>query len=130
MVQLHAGDYCLALKFIRLALQTYADHGTRDGARLAGYQHALALIQEANGDSKGAALSFQISLATLARANLVGSIQRIGILHDYAILLRAMGRASEARKIEVRAERESRQFMKDNPFKYSVDLSALLSKQQ
>jgi tetratricopeptide (TPR) repeat protein len=56
MIQLHEGNYALALKFIRLALHTYADHGTKDGARLAGYQHGLALIQEGNGDSKGAAL--------------------------------------------------------------------------
>lgn len=91
MIRLHEGDYGSALKFIRLALQTYAEHNIRDGVRLAGYQHALALIKEANGDSQGAAQTFQISLAALRRADLTESIEAIEILKDYAILLRSIG---------------------------------------
>lgn len=70
---------------------------------------------EANGDSRAAAQSFQISLASLRRANRTQSLEAIGILKDYASLLRRMGRGSEERKVEGRANKESKQLMKDNP---------------
>lgn len=126
MTELHTGHYQSALQFIRLALQTYSEHGISDDVRLACYQHALALIQEANGDSQQAAHFFQISLATLRRANTADPMQRIGILMDYAALLRKIGRSRDAHKMELEAAKNAKQVMKNNAFKDSVDVSELL----
>ncbi len=91
MIQLHAVHYSLALKFVQLALETYHQHGGKDRARLAGYQHTLALAKEYTGDAKGAAQAFQDSLAMMAGANTTRSVRRVGLLKDDAALLRSMG---------------------------------------
>lgn len=126
MIRVQAGDYNSALRFIRLALQTYFEQGVTDGARLAEYQHVLALTQEGSGDTQGASRTFQIALADLQQANPAGPIQRLGILRDYALLLRRMGQRREAHKVETEVARESKELSNDHAFKYSVDVGDLL----
>jgi tetratricopeptide (TPR) repeat protein len=129
MIELHAHRYGAALKDVRLALQTYDRHGGGDASRLAAYQHTLALAEQYTGDSVGAAQAFQASLTTIASTNATVSIQRIIVLQDYATLLRSMGQKHEARKLKQEAAKELVKASTHNPFKYSVDASALLSSQ-
>jgi tetratricopeptide (TPR) repeat protein len=126
-IGLHGGQYSSALKNVQLALQAYDQHGKKSAVRLAGYQHTLALAERYTGDMKGAAQAFQRSLATIAEAHVTLSVQRILVLQDYAALLRSTGQKREARKLKEQAAKELTQVSKGNPFKYSVDVNALLS---
>lgn len=129
LIELHAGHYDAALREVQLALRTYYQHGKNNARRLAGYQHTLALTKQYTGDAQGAAQAFRASLTTMAAANLTVSVQQVMILQDYAGFLRKTGQKREAHKIKRQAAKELTDLTKNTSFKYSVDVSALISTQ-
>ena len=65
----------------------------------------------------------------MTEAKKLWSVESIGLLRDYATLLRRVRHRREARNIQKQAAEESMQLLNgDSALKYSVDVSALSNK--
>jgi tetratricopeptide (TPR) repeat protein len=124
LVDMQKANYAAAIDWAEEALDEYAQRPA-DQTRLIWYNHTLAGAKEASGDLNGAAQAFAEAFATLKEMRSLRSPDRIGVLLDYAKLLRRIGRTGEARKIEKQADKEAADLKKTNWFQFAVDVNTL-----
>jgi tetratricopeptide (TPR) repeat protein len=124
LVDLQRSNYTAAIDSAELALNEYAQRPA-DQTRLIWYNHTLARAKESNGDLNGAAQALAEAFVTLKEMRSMRSPDRIGVLMDYARLLRRIGHKAEARRIEKQADKEAADLRKTNCFQFTVDVNTL-----
>ena len=124
LVDLQRANYAAAIDWAELALNEYAQRPA-EPTRLIWYNHTLALAKESKGDLNGAAQAFAEAFVTLKEMRSMRSPDRLGVLMDYASLLRRIGQNGLARKIEKQADQETADLRKTNWFQFTVDVNAL-----
>ena len=131
LIELRNGRFSQALSYALAALAQYrADgNGIADTSRMAGYKHTVALARRAMGQLDRSEVDFRSALLLLDELlQNSPSIERIGLLTDYAQLLKQMGRTKDAKRLLHRAALETNTLGQINQWQHTVDVKALLPK--
>jgi tetratricopeptide (TPR) repeat protein len=124
LIDLQRANYAAAIDWSERALKEYAQRPAEQ-TRLIWYNHTLARAKESNGDLNGAAQAFAEAFVIMRKMRATRSPDRIGVLMDYARLLRRIGQKRDARRIEKQADNEAADMRKTNWFQFTVDVNTL-----
>ena len=127
LIELHNRSFSAGLSFALAALAQYQTYRNVDPTCLASHEHTLALAREAAGQLDLSQQEFRSALALLEGPEQnAPSLVRIGLVTDYARLLKRLKRTKEAKHMLQRAELERNLLVRANQWQHTVDLKTLL----